>query len=107
MNKVVFRKAEYDYTVLKPLIFEMIDSSCTASIGKGMRVLIKPNLLLPAKPEAAVITHPLVVKAAAEYVLEKGGTVTISDSPAIGLFAKILKDGGYREAFEGMDVKFS
>lgn len=106
MDKVYFRKAEYDYTILKPLIFEMIDSACGASIGKGTRVLIKPNLLLPAKPEAAVITHPLVVKAAAEYVLEKGGTVTISDSPAIGLFGKILKDGGYRKAFEGLDVEF-
>lgn len=106
MDKVFFRKAEYDYTILKPLLFEMIDSACGVSIVKGTRVLIKPNLLLPAKPEAAVITHPLVVKAAAEYVLEKGGTVKISDSPAIGLFAKILKDGGYRKAFEGLDVEF-
>ncbi len=106
MDKVYFRKAEYDYTVLKPTIFELIDSSCGVSIGRGTRVLIKPNLLLPAKPETAVITHPLVVKAAAEYVLEKGGTVTISDSPAIGLFGKILKDGGYRKAFEGLDVEF-
>ena len=107
VDKVIFRKAEYDYTILKPLLFEMIDSACGASIVKGMRVLIKPNLLLPAKPEAAVITHPLVVKAAAEYVLEKGGTVKISDSPAIGLFAKILRDGGYRKAFEGLDVEFT
>ncbi len=106
MDKVYIRKAEYDYTILKPLVFDMIDSAGTASIGKGTRVIIKPNLLLPAKPEAAVITHPLVVKAAAEYVLEKGGTVTISDSPAIGLFAKILKDGGYRKAFHGLDVVF-
>jgi uncharacterized protein (DUF362 family)/Pyruvate/2-oxoacid:ferredoxin oxidoreductase delta subunit len=106
MEKVFFRKAEYDYTVLKPLLFEMIDSAGTVSIEKGMRVLIKPNLLIPAKPESAVITHPLVVKAAAEYVLEKGGIVTISDSPAVGLFGKILKDGGYRKAFEGLDVEF-
>jgi len=106
MDKVFFRKAEYDYALLKLAVFEIIDAACGYSIGKGTRVLIKPNLLLPAKPEAAVITHPLVVKAAAEYVLEKGGTVKISDSPAIGLFAKILKDGGYRKAFEGFDVAF-
>lgn len=106
MDEVIFRKAEYDYTALKPVLFEMIGSACRASIGKGTKVLIKPNLLLPARPEAAVITHPLVVKAAAEYVLEKGGTVKISDSPAIGLFEKILKDGGYRKAFRGLDVEF-
>jgi uncharacterized protein (DUF362 family)/Pyruvate/2-oxoacid:ferredoxin oxidoreductase delta subunit len=106
MDKVVFRKAEYDYAVLKPLIFEMIDSAGTVLIEKGTRVLIKPNLLIPARPESAVITHPLVVKAAAEYILEKGGKVTVSDSPAVGLFGKILKDGGYRKAFEGLDIEF-
>jgi uncharacterized protein (DUF362 family)/Pyruvate/2-oxoacid:ferredoxin oxidoreductase delta subunit len=106
VDKVFFRKAEYDYTILKPLVFEMINSAGISSIGKGTRVLIKPNLLIPAKPETAVITHPLVVKAAAEYALEKGGRVTISDSPAVGLFGKILKDGGYRKAFEGLDVEF-
>jgi len=106
VDKVYFRKAEYNYNVLKPLVFEMINSAGISSIGKGTRVLIKPNLLIPAKPETAVITHPLVVKAAAEYALEKGGTVTISDSPAVGLFGKILKDGGYRKAFDGLDVEF-
>jgi uncharacterized protein (DUF362 family)/ferredoxin-like protein FixX len=106
MDKVIFRKAEYDYNVLKPLIYGIIDNACPVPIKKRMRVIIKPNLLIPAKPESAVITHPLVVKAAAEYVLEKGGKVTVSDSPAVGLFGKILKDGGYRKAFEGLDVEF-
>jgi uncharacterized protein (DUF362 family)/Pyruvate/2-oxoacid:ferredoxin oxidoreductase delta subunit len=106
MDKVFFRKADYDYSILKPLISEMIDSASSVPITKGMRVLIKPNLLIPAKPETAVITHPFVVKAAAEYALEKGASVAISDSPAVGLFGKILKDGGYRKAFEGIDVEF-
>lgn len=106
MDKVIFRKAEYNYTVLRRLISGIIDNACPVPIEKGMRVLIKPNLLIPAKPESAVITHPLVVKAVAEYILEKGGEVTVSDSPAVGLFGKILKDGGYRKAFEGLDVEF-
>ncbi|MBU3948295.1 MAG: DUF362 domain-containing protein [Proteobacteria bacterium] len=106
MNDVVFRKAEYDYAVLKPAVFDMIDSICGTSIEKGMKVLIKPNMLLPAKPEFAVISHPLVVRAAAEYVLEKGASVQISDSPAVALFDKILRDGGYRKAFQGLDVEF-
>jgi len=106
MDRVFFAKAEYDYAVLKSVVFKLIDSISGDSIRKGMKVLIKPNLLIPAKPESAVITHPLVVKAAAEYVLDKGGIVTVSDSPAVGLFGKILKDGGYRKAFEGLDVQF-
>ncbi len=106
MKEVVFRKAEYDYAVLKPSVFEMIDSICGSSIRKSMKVLIKPNMLLPANPEAAVISHPLVVKAAAEYILEKGASVQISDSPAVGLFDKILKEGGYNKVFKGLDVEF-
>ncbi|MBU1055936.1 MAG: DUF362 domain-containing protein [Proteobacteria bacterium] len=106
MNKVIFRKAEYDYDILKPVVFDMLDSICGVSIVKGMKVLIKPNMLSSAKPETAIITHPLVVKAAAEYILGKGARVQISDSPAVGLFDKILKDGGYKRAFEGLDIEF-
>jgi len=55
-------------------------------IGKfvrpGMRVLLKPNLLLAANPEQAVTTHPAVVQAVAERVQEAGGTTLIGDSPA-------------------------
>jgi len=70
------------------------------------RVLIKPNLLSPAGPERAVLTHPLVVRAVAEYVLSKGGRPQISDSPALGSFEKLLKEGGYLKAFQGVDVSF-
>ena len=38
------------------------------TLGSGMRVLIKPNLLAPAPPEKAILTHPFLIKAAVEYV---------------------------------------
>jgi uncharacterized protein (DUF362 family)/ferredoxin-like protein FixX len=74
-------------------------------IIKGARVLIKPNLLTNAKPERAITTHPLIIKAAAQYALEKGAQVQISDSPAIGKFARILKECGVEEALRGMPVR--
>ncbi len=106
MTAVFFKKASYEYDALRPLIFDMIESAGSCVIGRDTRVLIKPNLLLPARPEKAILTHPLVVKAVVEYVLEHGGRPVISDSPAMGSFEKILKEGGYADVFKGVDVEF-
>jgi uncharacterized protein (DUF362 family) len=106
MTTVLFKKAAYDYKVIRPIIFDMIEAIGSVNIQTKTRVLIKPNLLLPAKPEKAILTHPLLVKAAVEYVLECGGRPVISDSQAMGSFEKILKEGEYPEVFKGVDVEF-
>jgi uncharacterized protein (DUF362 family)/Pyruvate/2-oxoacid:ferredoxin oxidoreductase delta subunit len=105
MAYVLIKEAfAYDAAVLKPLVFEMLEAVGEDSIRPGDRVLIKPNLLMPAGPEQAITTHPLIVRAAVEYVLEKGGHPQVSDSPAVGNFEKILKQGGYTAALQGLDV---
>ncbi len=106
MSKVYIRKAEYDYTTLRPLVFELMDSIAGDLIKKGSRVLIKPNLLAAASPDRAVVTHPLIVKAAAEYVISKGVRPQISDSPAVGSFEKIIMVSGIKDALEGLDVEY-
>ena len=50
-------------------------------VGKGQRVLVKPNLLASRAPEAAVTTHPAVVQAVVEEVQRAGGVAVIGDSP--------------------------
>lgn len=105
MSKVVFKKAAYHYKSLKPIIFEMMDTIGKDLIHEKQRVLIKPNLLSPARPEKAIITHPLVVRIVAEYVQSKGAQPFISDSPALGSFEKILKEGGFRKAFRDLDIE--
>ncbi len=106
MPDVIFKKANYDYGRLKPIIFEMMDAICNGLIHKQKRVLIKPNFLSPAKPDKAIMTHPLVVKAVAEYVISKGGYPQICDSPAIGSFERALKEGGFKTAFKDLRVEF-
>ena len=106
MTPVIFRQASYDYKRLKPIIFEMIESIDSAMIKRQAGVLIKPNLLLPAAPEHAVLTHPNIVRAVVEYVLDKGGRPSISDSPAMGPFEKIKEQGEYNKALKGLDVEF-
>lgn len=104
MTKVILKKSAYDYKMLKRTFFDIMDAIGGDPIGRGDRVLIKPNLLSPAAPEQAVLTHPLIVKAAVEYVLEKGARPQVSDSPAMGSFEKVMKDSGIRNALSGLDV---
>ena len=104
MEKVILRKAEYDNS-LRPIIFEILEELAGEKIGAGTRVLIKPNLLAPARPEKAMLTHPLIVRASVEYVLEKGGLPLVADSPAMGSFGRVLEESGISEALKGLDVE--
>lgn len=106
MGEVFFKKADYEYETLRPIVFNMIEALAGNLIKEDTRVLLKPNLLLAAEPEKAIITHPNLVKAVAEYVISKGGILQISDSPAIGSFEKIIITGGYKKAFQNIDVLF-
>ncbi len=107
MSVVIVRKALYDYPILRPLFFEIMDSIAAGSlIKKNSRVIIKPNLLAPASPEKAIVTHPLIIKAAVEYVNQKDAIPVVSDSPAVGSFEKILKESGIREALKGLRVEY-
>ncbi|MDQ5986750.1 MAG: hypothetical protein CSYNP_02483 [Syntrophus sp. SKADARSKE-3] len=101
---VLVRPSTYDAKDLHARFFEIMDALGGAEIPPGSRVLLKPNLLSPAKPEEAVLTHPLVIRAAVEYVLARNATPLVFDSPAMGSFEKILRDGGIRAALEGLNV---
>ncbi len=103
-GRVLFRNARYHSASLAPTIGEMLPVVGGDRITPGMRVLIKPNLLMPAAPERAILTHPLVVRAVAQYALEKGAGVSIADSPAVGPFGRVLRKSGYREALADLDV---
>lgn len=50
-------------------------------VQPGQRVLLKVNLLRAASPDAAITTHPAVVKALVRLVQEAGGRPVIGDSP--------------------------
>jgi uncharacterized protein (DUF362 family)/NAD-dependent dihydropyrimidine dehydrogenase PreA subunit len=47
-------------------------------------VMLKPNLLIPAKPERAVTTHPAVVAAVGALLRGKGNKTVLVDSPGSG-----------------------
>jgi uncharacterized protein (DUF362 family)/Pyruvate/2-oxoacid:ferredoxin oxidoreductase delta subunit len=105
MSRVIVRQATYENTVLRPLIFAMMEAMGGAEIRRQDRVLIKPNLLCPARPHHAVLTHPAIVRFVAEYCLEKGARPIVADSPAIGSFEMILRMSGIRDALQGIDCE--
>lgn len=51
-------------------------------VRPGDTVLIKPNMLSAKEPEKAVTTHPEVIAAVGEMVLDCRGKVVLGDSPA-------------------------
>jgi uncharacterized protein (DUF362 family)/NAD-dependent dihydropyrimidine dehydrogenase PreA subunit len=105
MAKVILKKASYDYEALKEQVCEVMNSLGGKEIMPRSSVVIKPNLLAPAPPDKAMLTHPLVVKATVEYVLQRGACPRISDSPAMGSFEKVLKESGIKDALGGLDVE--
>lgn len=104
MATVIIRNASYQYDQLKAVVFEIMERLAGNLIKPGMHVLIKPNVLCVARPEDAILTHPNMIRAVVEYVLQKGAAVQVSDSPAIGSFESIMKKNGTTAALQGFDV---
>jgi uncharacterized protein (DUF362 family)/Pyruvate/2-oxoacid:ferredoxin oxidoreductase delta subunit len=63
-------------------------------VKPGERVLIKPNLLKGKAPEAAVTTHPEIVRAVIRLVREAGGEPMVGDSPGMGDLRKVCEKAG-------------
>ena len=65
-----------------------------AFVRPGERVLLKPNLLMAKPPEAAVTTHPEVVRAVILEVQRAGAIPLVGDSPGVGSYKKIAEKCG-------------
>lgn len=108
MNRVYLASCpEYDHDAMKSLIREGL-----GVIGfdpgdfRGRRVALKPNLLMPARPERAITTHPAFTGAVAEIVRENGGAPVIIESPAMTGLEGTLKKSDYSDiiAKQGIEV---
>lgn len=63
-------------------------------VKRGERVLVKPNLLAAKPPEAAVTTHPQVVRAVLALLKDAGAAPVVGDSPGLGSARKAAEKGG-------------
>jgi uncharacterized protein (DUF362 family)/NAD-dependent dihydropyrimidine dehydrogenase PreA subunit len=105
MTKVLIRKASYEALSLRTVIREMLESRGAGWIKTGARVVVKPNMLTAAEPDKAIVTHPLIVRTVAEYLLDRGAVVQVADSPPLGSFHKLVRQCGYHDALDGLDLE--
>lgn len=84
MSKVSILKCEsYDISKVKNAVRESIDylGGISSFVKPGEKVLLKVNLLMKREPEKVTTTHPSIVQAVAELVIEAGGMPIIGDNP--------------------------
>lgn len=72
---------------------------------KNARVGLKPNLLMAAKPDKAVTTHPLFFKAVAKIVIEHGGTPILTECHGFGPVKSVLNSTGYSEVIKELGMQ--
>lgn len=85
---------------------ETVDRALAAidfSPTPGTRVLVKPNLV-SARKEALACTEPAVVRAACQWLLDRGCRVTVGDSPAFGSAEGVAAKVGITEALADLGV---
>lgn len=90
------RCTTYDLQELRQQLTQLLAplGGMAAFVKAGQRVLLKPNLLSAKPPEAAVTTHPALVRVVAELVQQAGGEVLIGDSPGIGTLERVAEKSG-------------
>ena len=73
-------------------------------IRPGMKVVLKPNLVMSSKPEQAIITHPAFTAAVGKCVQKAGGRVVIAESPGgpytPAAMKAMFRATGYRDMAE-------
>ncbi|NPE28150.1 DUF362 domain-containing protein [Methanococcoides sp. SA1] len=92
-----------DYSVAKDAVREAIAliGGLENVIFPGAKVLLKPNVLAAVPPDKAVTTHPSIVEAMCELVIEAGGVPIVGDGAGIthpGVTDEALDISGIREA---------
>lgn len=79
-------------------------------VRAGATVVIKPNLVAPARPERGATTDPRVCKSLADQVSELGGHPVIAESSSIGVDTEdAIRECGYEtlrsEGYDVIDLK--
>jgi uncharacterized protein (DUF362 family) len=88
----IVKAEKYDVKRLKPLIRDAIEESGLNLQGKKTAIL-KPNIVIPAKPKSAIITHPAVVEAVVGVLKEKGfEDIVIGEGAGVGADESMIFD---------------
>lgn len=94
----LFRLQSYAPAPLRRAIFRVLEASGMAAgsayfpaLRPGLRILVKPNLLLP---RSLACTNPRLCAIVCSWLLDHGVRVTVADSPGFGRAAAIARQIG-------------
>lgn len=115
MSKVYLKKCDkYNYEKIYSIIKDSIEElgGINKFIKPGEKVFLKANLLMAKKPEKGVTTHPIFIKAIANYLInENNNTVIVGDSPGgpynKKALMKIYEECGYLKMIEKTQIKLN
>lgn len=97
--------SDYNVTDIKKFLDGSLESLNLAQPLRNKKVLLKPNLVMGKLPQKAVNTHPKVVRAVAELLLDSSCTVSIGDSPGYESTERALKASGIMDVAEALGLK--
>jgi uncharacterized protein (DUF362 family) len=93
---VIEKCADYDIKNVREALDKALDE--LGGIGKfvkpGMRVALKPNLIGRKRPKDAATTHPAIVQAISDIIVEAGAKPVIAESPG-GIYSERVLKGIY------------
>ena len=102
-NVALAKCSDYDFEMVFSSVKKLFELVPPGNVC-GKKVLLKPNILYPKKPELAVCTHPIVIGAVVKAFVELGAHVFVGESPAIanstnaakatGMFDMVVQNGG-------------
>jgi uncharacterized protein (DUF362 family) len=106
MTVKIIKSQKYDVKLLEQQISEAFNDLGLDFKNKKSAIL-KPNIVIPAKPGSAIITHPAVVEAVIN-VLENNGIkdIVIAEGPGVGQDeTKAFELSGYNKLAAKKNVK--
>ncbi|NOY68835.1 MAG: DUF362 domain-containing protein [Deltaproteobacteria bacterium] len=107
MTKVSLTRCDsYSNAELKDVIYESLENiGFDPSTFKNKRIAVKPNMLMPAKNEKAIMTHPEFFRAVVQIIKENKGKPFLIESPAVHSLARAIKKSGYAEIVESENLE--
>ena len=99
---------DYDRSLVKQGVIRLLAplGGMERFVKPGERVLIKPNMLSAKPAEAAVTTHPEVLRAVIELVQQAGGVPLVGDSPGFGSARRVAERSGMLSVIEETGAQF-
>jgi len=106
LNKVITRVfSDYNVRDIREFLESSLSSINLIQPLHHSKVLLKPNLVMGKAPKKAVNTHPKVVQAIAELLLDRSCDVYIGDSPGFESTERALKASGIMDVVESLGLK--